>query len=448
MRKNFPAAKTALACIIAAGVLNSCDLLWADPGALPGPTDPPPAAGPLVAGAPDRADRPDGWAGADGAPAAPGGWGAAAANVYTVRTRSAFLTALACGGAAASDLPKIIFVDGLIDLCADAADAPLSAEAFIGRAGLGAKYADYPAYRNAYAASCAAGAAAGLAADRNALYNAQRRVVVVAVGSNTSILGVGGAAGFKNGSLSLSGKTNIVLRNLALLDAYDYFPAWDPAENLFNSEYDNVSVSGSTRVWIDHCRLGDGGRPDSAEPSAAIAGGALKKWVVHDGLVDIVRGADYVTVSWNRVEDHDKTMLIGNSDSAAAEDAGRLRTTVHHNYFLGAKQRLPRVRFGQVHVYNNRYAQVGGYAVGVGDRARIYSEANWFDAGTAAFAKYDDAANEGYFYDVGSNLVAGSEAMASAALVGWRPADAYPYAAESAAAAAASVLAGAGPGGF
>jgi pectate lyase len=379
-----------------------------------------PAEGPpQSSGIPDPADYPDGWASAAGAPASPGGYGAAESNTYTVKTRSEFIDALRCGGASLSDSPKIIYVEGMIDLCADDSNNTLDAVSFIKLAGYGGTYANYQAYMDAYAASCASGAASTLANVQNTLYNTQKAYVVLKIGSNTSILGIGQNAGFKKGSLSISGKTNVVIRNVSVLDAYDYFPEWDGGEELINSEYDNISVSGSTYVWIDHCNLGDGDRPDSLLPSVTIPKCGLRKWVTHDGLIDVVRGADYVTVSWNRFENHDKTMLFGNSDSADATDTGKIKVTVHHNYFNGVNQRLPRVRFGQVHVYNNYYVNVSNYAVGVGVHARIYSEANYFNAIANAFATYDDAANLGYYYDVGSANVKGDKAMASEADVGW-----------------------------
>ena len=101
------------------------------------------------------------------------------------------------------------------------------------------------------------------------------------------------------------------------------------------------SVARSTRVWIDH---------------NSFTGG-------YDGAVDIKRASDYVTVSWNRVFDHDKSMLLGHSDDNASQDVGHLRVTYHHNWFDGSGTRHPRVRFGNpVHVYNNRrYATKRGW---------------------------------------------------------------------------------------
>lgn len=102
----------------------------------------------------------------------------------------------------------------------------------------------------------------------------------------------------------------------------------------------------------------------------------------HDGLFDIVRGADLVTVSWNVLKDHDKTMLIGNSDGAGASDRGKLRVTLHHNLFKDVKERAPRVRFGQVDSYNNHFVAgkgaAYGYTYGIGAESKLVAEHNAF----------------------------------------------------------------------
>jgi pectate lyase len=74
-------------------------------------------------------------------------------------------------------------------------------------------------------------------------------------------------------------------------------------------------------------------------------------------------------------------MLIGSSDTANT-DRGKLRATFHHNSFDSLGQRAPRVRFGQVHVYNNFYdvENVGNYVYswGVGIESAIFAENNFF----------------------------------------------------------------------
>ena len=55
-------------------------------------------------------------------------------------------------------------------------------------------------------------------------------------------------------------------------------------------------------------------------------------------------------------------MLIGHSDSASS-DTGYLKTTIHNNWFDGTRSRHPRVRFGEVHVFNNYYLNNIEYGV-------------------------------------------------------------------------------------
>ena len=80
-------------------------------------------------------------------------------------------------------------------------------------------------------------------------------------------------------------------------------------------------------------------------------------------------------------------MLIGSSDSRVA-DRGTLRVTIHHNWFQDIGQRAPRVRYGQVHVYNNLYTQTTsegfGYFWGVGRESALYVENNDIDLADGA----------------------------------------------------------------
>lgn len=176
------------------------------------------------------------------------------------------------------------------------------------------------------------------------------------VTSNKTILGVGANAGFTNGGLLIGlpfreGVTeppadavkNVIIRNL----------------RFFNAADDAINIQMFTHhVWIDHCDLS----------------------IAFDGLLDIRLGASYVTVSWNRFSQHDKTTLIGADDSHAPLDVGRLKVTYHHNWFDGTAERHPRVRYGEpVHVFNNFYLNNSGYGVGCYQRAGCVIEANYFE---------------------------------------------------------------------
>ena len=63
---------------------------------------------------------------------------------------------------------------------------------------------------------------------------------------------------------------------------------------------------------------------------------------------------------------------------------GTLRVTIHHNVFQNVGQRAPRVRYGQVDVYNNHFKTSAdsevpyGYTFGAGVESHLYAEANAF----------------------------------------------------------------------
>ncbi|HEU4328872.1 MAG TPA: hypothetical protein VFS21_37390, partial [Roseiflexaceae bacterium] len=98
-----------------------------------------------------------------------------------------------------------------------------------------------------------------------------------------------------------------------------------------------------------------------------------------DGALDVKRGSDYVTISWNHFDGTDKNSLVGHDDNNGAQDIGRLRVTYHHNWFDATTQRNPRVRFAElVHVYNNYYNDLGDYGVASAMNAGVLLESNYF----------------------------------------------------------------------
>jgi pectate lyase len=227
---------------------------------------------------------------------------------------------------------------------------------------------------------------------------------------------------------------NVIVRNITFEDAYDFFPAWDPSDSYsdppdqpnpdglyplcqatydeatdagphqcpggrWNSSYDNITVQNATHVWIDHCTFNDGDRETSESVWEAPYDLYVNRFQPHDGALDINGFADFVTVSRNVFRNHDKVMLIGGSDTVRDTNGwGYLSVTVHHNQFINCGQRLPRVRFGKVHVYSNyiegsRQPRISsqedrvnkplpaypmGSALAVGHLAKVYSENNVF----------------------------------------------------------------------
>lgn len=224
------------------------------------------------------------------------------------------------------------------------------------------------------------------------------------VTSNKSVLGNSGATIVGCG-LNVSRASNVIIRNLTFRD-------WDD---------DAINVQYSTRVWIDHNTLSNG----------------------YDGAVDIKRASDYVTVSWNHVFDHDKTMLLGHSDDNGGEDRGHLRVTYHHNWFDGTTQRHPRVRFGNpVHVYNNYYVNNSGYGVASTEEAGVLVEGNYFEGvadpyhlGEADSGPGTLVARNNFFVDSGAGQSGGSVASIP-----------YSYTLDSAGSVKSIVTGGAGAG--
>ncbi|MEW9532243.1 polysaccharide lyase family 1 protein [Microbispora sp. NPDC049125] len=302
----------------------------------------------------------DGWASAG--TGTTGGAAAPAGNVHVVTDRAGLVAALASPG------PRIVYVKGAVDAgrtCADFATGGYTLAGYL------AAYDPAVWGRDAEPSGPLEDARAASAA-------AQTAYMKLKVPSDTTIAGLPGAV-VRHINLHVDKADNVIIRNIRFEDAADCFPQWDPTdgdEGNWNSLYDSISVTGSTHVWVDHNSFTDAGNQDSAQPLYF-----GRPYQVHDGQVDITSGSDFATVSWNEFADHDKTMLIGSTNNPAT-DVGKLSVTVHHNHFSNTLQRLPRVRFGKVHVYNNYYeipdASTFVYALGVGVRSQIVAQNNYF----------------------------------------------------------------------
>lgn len=366
----------------------------------------------------------DGW-GAEGA-GTTGGAAAKSGDVYTVTSRKQFVDALKRSG---SD-PKIIRVQGTINLSSDDSGRALGYKDYVDPA------YDFDAYAKAYDPSVwnrqplvngrPPKVAGPLEEARLRSWNRQKAVVQVLIPSNTTLIGIGPDARIIKGNLYLDkGVSNIIIRNIAFEDAYDYFPGWNAGDSYsttrtapvidykgvnhtvpgcqavfvddthgphrcnggrWNSEFDLISVKGATHVWIDHCSFSDGQSlaKTLANLYALPYDQPEQKVTPHDGLLDITNESNFVTVSNSHFFNHDKAMLIGGSDNAPA-DEGKLKVTYHHNLYENLRQRQQLVRYGQVHSFNNLF--VGdradeqypfAYAFGLGAAAKIQSENNVF----------------------------------------------------------------------
>ena len=300
-----------------------------------------------------------------------GGANATEQNVFKVTNKKEFVSALKNRK---NTTPKIVLVYGTIDFDTDDNGKPLTMKDYM------VDGYDFQQYLETHKPQSTASKSLKdeQEAKRKASQKNQSKSITVHVPSNTSIIGMDNAK-LKGVNLVLD-SDNVIIRNIQFESPYDYFPSWDPndgPEGNWNSQYDSISIKGGTHIWIDHSSFQDG--PETVEKYFG------RKYEHRDGLVDITNEADYITISYSTFENHNKTMLIGSSDSKIS-DEGKLHVTLHHNYFHNVVQRLPRVRFGQVHVYNNYFASdttngeyVYAYALGVGKNSQIYAENNVAD---------------------------------------------------------------------
>lgn len=140
---------------------------------------------------------------------------------------------------------------------------------------------------------------------------------------------------------------------------------------------DNLTFHGSTNMWVDHCSFQDG----------------------IDGNFDCIHGSDNIAVTWCKFfyekdyategvtgdspSGHEDSNLWGHAedDAAKAEDRGKLNTTFANCWWASnCKQRMPRVRFGTVHIYNCYYnSSAASRCIEAGTEANITAENCVFD---------------------------------------------------------------------
>lgn len=207
------------------------------------------------------------------------------------------------------------------------------------------------------------------AAFRDAVHHNDPAVIIVEgrlnvgdvqIGSNKTIIGADVTAGLHGGAVLVQGR-NYIFKNLS----------FGPSPG------DAMEISGATHVFVYKCEFHDS----------------------RDELCSIVREADYVTICWSKFffltpDSHSYAHLIGNSDGTTG-DRGKLRVTLHHNWYAdGVRGRMPRVRFGQVHLYNNYFSgPESNYCVGVGFECQIRMENMVFENQEDPWADYGGTEN-------------------------------------------------------
>lgn len=156
-----------------------------------------------------------------------------------------------------------------------------------------------------------------------------------------------------SGGIRFTSARNVIVKNIEFADGSN----------------DTFELSSSECIWFDHNTFRDG----------------------RDGNLDIVRGSNYVTVSWSRfyyteAHDHMLSNLNGNTNNSS-RDEGKIKVTFHHNWWgAGVQERMPRVRYGDTHIFNNyyKYEPIPGdfgqnYVIGAGQHSRLLVQNNYFE---------------------------------------------------------------------
>lgn len=367
-----------------------------------------------------------------------GGYGGS--TVTTVSTRSELLSAL--NGTS----KKIIYIDGMIDMTegmmpTTASGTTTELDSWIATKSSN-QFASFAAYKAWYASgnTNSADESGDYATVRGTLSTAWGTQIKISIPSNTTIIGLTSSSGIKGGCIKLSGVSNVVIRNLTLQDSFDPFPQIENGDG-FNANYDVMEISnGCKYIWIDHCTMQDTiATSDDDFDHQTLGDGTNLKYQVFDGLCDIKQASDFITVSYCKFYNHDKTQLIGHS-SSYTDDRNHQTITLHHNYYLNCAQRLPMVRFATIHIYNNVYELINSgrsnsYAVGLREENKAYVENNYFGTGITA-----TSTNDGSYY------LTGNTGCSDGGSKVWTPSTYYSYSAAFASDAKTDVTANAGAG--
>lgn len=192
----------------------------------------------------------------------------------------------------------------------------------------------------------------------------------IVVTSNKTIVGVGDTGEIVHGELHLDpGTSNVIIRNLTIRDSY--------VEGDWNGktqDFDAIQMDTVDHVWIDHNRFTHMG----------------------DGLLDIRKDSQYITVSYNQFAHHNKAFGIGWTPNALTQ------ITIDHNWFTDTKQRNPSAdNCAYAHLYNNYLSAQ------VADGDPVWTYGNWARGRTKMVIEnsYYDGVQHPYQADATAELV-------------------------------------------
>lgn len=213
---------------------------------------------------------------------------------------------------------------------------------------------------------------------------------VVTIGSNKTIIGIGDQAQVLKVQFYCKNAKNLIFRNLF----------FSMAGSTLGSDADCISIATTSsnkcqNIWIDHCTF-DNKVSLVSNPSASVKD-------QYDGLLDIKKNTEYITVSWCVFKNHYKGILVGYT----ATDTYDRKITMHHNAFINVGSRTPSYRGGTAHIYNNYWegaydsAAQKYFSTGVNTReeATLFVESNYFkNMSQTVYCALADVKKEGSAY--------------------------------------------------
>ena len=211
-------------------------------------------------------------------------------------------------------------------------------------------------------------------------WNLAAQIVEIKKKNDITLLGAdGSAANF--GIHIASSSSNIIVRNMT----FGLLPGGGSADAI---SLEGMSGGVPTNVWIDHNEL--------FSSMAACAGAGDSSF---DGLIDLKKGADNVTISYNYLHDHHKVSLNGYSDS----DTAVRHITYHHNIFDNIGSRTPLQRGGYSHLLNNYFNKVETSGANIRMSGYSLIEGNYFENAHNPVTSRDSSAI-GYWELRGNNI--------------------------------------------
>jgi pectate lyase len=210
------------------------------------------------------------------------------------------------------------------------------------------------------------------------------QIVEIKKKNNITIIGANGSS--VNFGIHIAGpSSNVIVQNMT----FGLLPGGDAADSI---SIEGMSSGVPSNIWIDH---------NTIFASLTECPGAGDS--SFDGGIDMKKGANHITVSYNYIHDYQKVMLNGFSDKDTINDSAR--TTYHHNRFENVKSRLPLQRFGLTHVYNNYIHNVSTSGINVRMGGLSLIESNVFETVLNPVTSRDSSAIG--FWDLRNNVSSG-----------------------------------------